>query len=80
MFYLGSLLSFIGAIWIIVNAFRNDGLLWGIGSLLCGPVLLVYAIMNFAASKIPLALFVVGVIISVMGGMPSDLASQLPTQ
>ncbi len=80
MFYLGSLLSFIGAIWIIVNAFRNDGLLWGIGSLLCGPVLLVYAIMNFAANKIPLALLVVGVIISVMGGMPSDLASQLPTQ
>lgn len=80
MFYLGSLVSLIGAIWIIVNAFRNDGLLWGIGSLLCGPVLLVYAIMHFAANKIPLALLVVGVIISVIGGMPSDLASQLPTQ
>ena len=55
-------------------------MLWGIGSLLCGPVLLVYAIMHFAANKIPLALLVVGVIISVMGGMPSDLASQLPIQ
>lgn len=80
MFSLGSLISFIGAIWIIVNAFRNDGLLWGIGSLLCGPVLLVYAIMHFNANKIPLGLLVVGVIISVMGGLPSDLASQLPAQ
>jgi hypothetical protein len=79
VFYLGSVVSLIGAIWIIVNAFRNDGLLWGIGSLLCGPVMLVYAIMNFGANKIPLALFVVGVIISVMGGMPSDLAAQMPT-
>jgi hypothetical protein len=79
VFYLGSIVSFIGAIWIIVNAFRNDGLLWGIGSLLCGPAMLVYAIMNFDANKIPLALFVVGIIISVMGGMPSDLAAQMPT-
>lgn len=79
MFYLGSIVSFIGAIWIIVNAFRNDGLLWGIGSLLCGPVMLIYAIMHFTANKIPLALFVFGVIISVMGGVPSDIAAQMPT-
>jgi hypothetical protein len=78
VFYLGSLLSFIGAIWIIVNAFRNDGLLWGIGSLLCGPVLLIYAIMNFAANKMPLGLLVLGVAVNVVVGMPSDLAAQLP--
>lgn len=79
MFYFGSLLSFIGAIWIIVNAFRNDGLLWGIGSLLCGPVLLVYAIMNFAANKIPLGLLVLGAVIGVTGDLPSDLAARMPT-
>ena len=42
-------------------------------------MLLVYAIMNFAANKIPLGLLVLGAVIGVMGDMPSDLAALMPT-
>ncbi len=61
MYLLGAIISVIGSLWIVVNAFRNDGILWGIGCLLCGPVLLVYAVLNFADNKIPLALTLGGV-------------------
>lgn len=77
MFYLGSLLSLVGILWIIVNAFRNDGLLWGIGTLLCGPIWLVYAILHFDGNKIPLGLFILGIILSFVGGLPGDIANQM---
>lgn len=77
MFYLGSLLSLAGIIWGIVNAFRNDGVLWGIGTLLCGPVWLVYVILHFNDNKLPLGLFLGGVLLTFMGGVPSDLAGQV---
>ena len=54
MFWLGFVLSVVGGLWIVVNAFRNAGALWGIGSLLVPFVGLIYGLLNFADNKVPL--------------------------
>lgn len=66
MYYLGIALCLIGGLWIVVNAFRTN-IWWGLGSLLIPFVALIFAIMNFAANKIPLAIYVVGLILLVVG-------------
>lgn len=66
MFWLGVILSLVGGLWIVVNAFRTS-VLWGLGSLLVPFVSLIFAIMNFGANKIPLLLCVVGAVIAYMG-------------
>ena len=74
MYYLGIALCLIGGLWIVVNAFRKS-IWWGLGSLLIPFVALVFAIMNFAGNKIPLAIYVVGIVL-ILVGMPS--MSQYP--
>ena len=69
MHYLGIALCLIGGLWIVVNAFRTS-IWWGLGSLLIPVVALVFAIMNFAANKIPLAIYVVGIVLLLVG-LPS---------
>lgn len=69
MYYLGIALCLIGGLWIVVNAFRTN-VWWGLGSLLIPFVALVFAIMHFAGNKIPLAIYVVGLILLVVG-LPS---------
>jgi hypothetical protein len=77
MFYLGSLISLVGILWLIVNAFRDDGMLWGLGTLLCGPAWLIYAILHFGANKGPIGLFIAGLILSAIGGVPADVVGQV---
>lgn len=67
MFWLGVVLSVVGGLWIVVNAFRNGGALWGIGSLLVPFVGLVYGLMNFADNKVPLLLYAGGVVLCMIG-------------
>lgn len=67
MFWLGFALSLIGGLWIIVNAFRNGGVLWGLGSLFIPLVALVYAVMNFGQNKVPLLLCVAGTVLTLLG-------------
>jgi hypothetical protein len=67
MFYLGMCLTFIGGLWIVVNAFRNGGVLWGVGSLLVPLVGLVYGLLNFAENKLPLVLYAAGIVLCVIG-------------
>lgn len=66
MYWLGIVLSLVGGLWIVVNAFRTS-VLWGIGSLLIPFVSLVFALMNFAENKVPLLLCVVGMVLIFMG-------------
>ncbi|HEV8694779.1 MAG TPA: hypothetical protein VGQ93_11455 [Lysobacter sp.] len=66
MFWLGVILSLIGGLWIVVNAFRTS-VLWGLGSLLVPFVSLIFAIMNFGENKIPLILSVIGAVLVFMG-------------
>lgn len=69
MYWLGVALCLIGGLWIVINAFRKS-IWWGLGSLIIPFVAVVFAIMNFAENKIPLAIYVVGIILLVVG-MPS---------
>ena len=66
MFWLGVILSLIGGLWIVVNAFRTS-VLWGLGALLVPFVSLIFAIMNFGENKIPLILSVIGTVLLFMG-------------
>jgi hypothetical protein len=67
MFWLGALLSTVGGLWLVVNAFRSSGVLWGLGSLLVPFVAQIYGLLNFAENKIPLLLSVVGIALFFMG-------------
>ena len=49
------------------NAFRSNGVLWGLGSLLVPFVAQIYGVLNFAENKIPLLLSVVGIAMFFMG-------------
>lgn len=66
MFWLGIILSLIGGLWIVVNAFRTS-VLWGLGSLFVPFVSLIFAIMNFSENKVPLIISVIGTILVFMG-------------
>jgi hypothetical protein len=63
---IGGIMALVGWIWIVVAAFK-DSIGWGIGSLLCGIVALIYGAMNFATLKVPVLLYVVGLILSGAG-------------
>ena len=74
MYWLGIVLSLVGSLWIVVNAFRNSGVLWGLGSLLVPFVALIYAVLNFAENKIPLVLCVAGIVLAIAGA--GDMVQQ----
>jgi hypothetical protein len=67
MFWLGALLSTVGGLWLVVNAFRSSGVLWGLGSLLVPFVAQLYGVMNFAGNKVPLLLSVAGLVMIFAG-------------
>lgn len=60
---IASICGLIGWIWIIVLAFQNGDVIWGICSILfCGIVALVYGIMHFQQAKVPVILLVIGMV------------------
>jgi hypothetical protein len=63
---IGAIASLIGAIWIVVLAFQ-ESIGWGIGSLLCGIVTLIYGISRWPETKVPLLLMIAGVIVEAIG-------------
>ena len=67
MYWLGAVMCLIGGIWIVVNAFRNSGVLWGLGSLFVPLVAQIYALINFGQNKIPLLISVAGIVLMVVG-------------
>ncbi|UOV04568.1 hypothetical protein MUU75_15875 [Pseudoxanthomonas mexicana] len=64
MYFLGAVLLLAGAIWMTVNAARKDGALAAIFCFICGFYTLYYGIKNFAENKVPLILFVAGLVLS----------------
>ena len=74
MYWLGLVMCLVGGLWIVVNAFKNGGVLWGLGSLLVPLVAQVYAVINFGENKIPLVLSVAGIVLLVLGA--GDLMQQ----
>ena len=62
---IGTLCSLIGWIWVIVLAFQNGDTVWGVISIFCGIVGLVYGLMHFQQAKVPVILMAVGIICSI---------------
>lgn len=66
MYFLGSILALVGAIWMTVNAAKKDGALAAIFCFICGFYTIYYGIKNFAENKIPLILFLAGIAVMVI--------------
>ena len=63
MYFLGAVLLLAGAIWMTVNAAKKDGALAAIFCFICGFYTIYYGIKNFAENKIPLIMFVAGLVL-----------------
>lgn len=66
MYYLGSILILVGAIWMTINAAKKDGALAAIFCFICGIYTIYYGIKNFAENKIPFILFLAGIALAVV--------------
>lgn len=65
---LGLVLLIVGGLWLLVKAFQKS-ILWGLGSLFIGPVLLVFAIMHWEACKKPFLIWLAGFVLAVAGSV-----------
>jgi thiol:disulfide interchange protein len=78
LYFLGLLVALVGAIWLIVLAFK-ESILWGLGSLLIPFVSLIFAITHWDRAKTPFLIQVGGVVLLVlsvmMGGLPGHPAA-----
>lgn len=63
---IGFLISLGAGIWLLVLAFQEN-IWWGIGSLLIGPVMLVFAFMHWDRAKVPFLINLAGVALIVAG-------------
>lgn len=76
---LGLVLIAVGTIWIVINAF-GESVMWGLGALLLPFVAVIFALMNFAGNKLPLLLYIAGVVMYVMGGGFSGGELEMPAE
>ena len=63
MYFLGAIAALVGAIWMTVNAAKKDGALAAILCFICTFYTIYYGIKNFAENKIPLIMFVAGLVL-----------------
>jgi hypothetical protein len=61
MYFLGTILALVGAIWMTVNAAKKDGALAAIFCFICGFYTIYYGIKNFDENKIPLIVYLAGI-------------------
>lgn len=57
-----SICTLAGAIWIALLAFQEGEIAFGVFSIVCGIVAIVYGIQRFDDAKIPLGLMAVGIV------------------
>ena len=71
LLYLGWAVAVVGYIWLLVLAF-TENIGWGIGSLLCGIVALIFGITRWPETKVPLLIYAAGLILSGIGAVALD--------
>jgi hypothetical protein len=64
---LGALLVIIGVIWIAVIAFQSGDIVWGVLSLLCGLVAIIYAAQHMDKARTPLLMLAGGIVLEIIG-------------
>ena len=77
MYYIGSLLAFVGAVWMTINAAKKDGVIAAILTFICTFYLIYYGIKNFAENKIPFLMVIAGIVLAIM--FRPDLAAMTAT-
>lgn len=65
---IGGVMALVGLVWLLVLAF-SEHIGWGIGSLLCGVVALIFAITRWPETKTPALLYIGGLVISTIGAL-----------
>lgn len=75
LFWIGVALMFFGGVWIIINGFKKS-VWWGLGCLIIPFVALIFGLLNFAQNKIPLLLYVLGLILFFAGGGMNYMAGE----
>jgi hypothetical protein len=66
LLFLGVVLTLIGGIWIIIEAFK-ESIVWGICSLIIPLVALIFALMHLDRTKRALIIYVVGLVLAFLG-------------
>ncbi|WP_163833352.1 hypothetical protein [Spartinivicinus ruber] len=69
---IGGLLCLVGWIWLIIIAFQNNKIVWGILILLFTLPGYLFGILNWNLAKTPFILLVVGTVLIIIAG-PSEL-------
>ena len=63
----GGIAALVGGIMVLIKAFQTS-VIWGLGSLLIGPVMLIFVIMHWEESKKGFCISLVGSLVA-FGGM-----------
>ena len=62
---IGFIIMFVGAIWILIIAFKKS-VLWGLGSLFIPFVIFVFTFMNWKDTKKPFLIWLLGFIVAII--------------
>jgi hypothetical protein len=66
LLYLGWFIAVVGYVWLLILAF-SENIGWGIGSLLCGIVALIFAVTRWPETKVPALIYIAGLLIAGAG-------------
>ena len=66
LFVFGGILALVGAIWLLVEAFREN-IWWGLGTLLTGVVGLIFAVVHWDRGGRPLMTEAAGIVVAALG-------------
>ena len=70
LYWLGLVITMVGALWLVVLAFKQS-VLWGLGSLFVPFVSLIFVVMHWGETKVPFLIEVAGIVLLVTGAMMS---------
>ena len=62
MFFLIAVLSTIAWLWLIVSAFKENKVVWGIVMILFSPACIIYGLINWNKNIIPLIIFIISIL------------------
>ncbi len=65
---IGWLVTLVGAIMILIQAFKEH-ILWGIGCILFNPISIVFVILHWDRTKKPFFIYLTGVVLIILGVM-----------
>ncbi|WP_020580754.1 hypothetical protein [Endozoicomonas elysicola] len=62
MFFLMAVMSTIAWLWLIVSAFKENKVVWGIVMILFSPACIIYGLINWNKNLIPLIILIISIL------------------